>query len=789
MNKELLKLLFGEELSNTLEETTPMTNIPKIKGRTYPEVSGIENIVEGLVRSGENRRLGKTLKTPISKEDLIVSAGVNEPGHSSKPDYKYMDEKGNIKDIEGRSQNLGIDLASARKPGEKLDLGAAFSGKVVDVVDNNSRDNKYGKSVIVKSDLYEQVDGKSYPIYYRYSHLDDINVKKGDSLKVGDSVGRMGGSGSGRSDTYPVHLDLRPYIETEKGRIEVNPKRVFEKAGKAEGEIENYVLAPSKEKVIDPVKKQNYDKLSFNEAFEQAMEDKGEGKTFEWKGKKFLLEREDKKPKLEKLEGMKKELKPEPVEAEPKKESFKDMLQPYADKMDDIVEEETESMKDFDPREMQLQRLIDRGEDLVSKYDKFKDGGRKYQDGSVYGPSDEELMGKKKSFEELAREYASLTKPEESPTSEEMNPVVEETKVEEKTPRIRDAGESPDMLEQMSADAEYKAAEIAPEVQKPPSELSKKESKPMTMEDLENRYMELMKASESERKTAQWATAATQIASMLDKFSARPVGIQPINFEANINPVQMKELMAIGRMKGLGQEDRMTAYQQATLRERKKARELAEKKLEMAMNKAPEEKLTEAQKAVDRNYGKEYADYIAAGGSKTVESDLSKLSDITKEMEQNKDMFSGPLDTLVEYTGGFDTTRAAVNPRLQDIKSRLEQIIQQDLRTTLGAQFTEKEGKQFLERSFDPKLGYEANKKRLDDFIKMVKSRAEARKKAAQYFEEKGTLKGFKGTDLGLVEGDLESGKTLVKKQYSPSRNKTKLIYSDGTEEVVDGRQ
>lgn len=33
------------------------------------------------------------------------------------------------------------------------------------------------------------------------------------------------------------------------------------------------------------------------------------------------------------------------------------------------------------------------------------------------------------------------------------------------------------------------------------------------------------------------------------------------------------------------------------------------------------------------------------------------------------------------------------------------------------------------------------------------------------------------------------TGKTLVKKQYSPSANKTKLIYQDGSEEIVDGRQ
>jgi len=33
------------------------------------------------------------------------------------------------------------------------------------------------------------------------------------------------------------------------------------------------------------------------------------------------------------------------------------------------------------------------------------------------------------------------------------------------------------------------------------------------------------------------------------------------------------------------------------------------------------------------------------------------------------------------------------------------------------------------------------------------------------------------------------SGKAIAKKQYSPSANKTKLIYTDGTEEILDGRQ
>lgn len=40
-----------------------------------------------------------------------------------------------------------------------------------------------------------------------------------------------------------------------------------------------------------------------------------------------------------------------------------------------------------------------------------------------------------------------------------------------------------------------------------------------------------------------------------------------------------------------------------------------------------------------------------------------------------------------------------------------------------------------------------------------------------------------------MLDGEKERGKQLVKKQYSASRDQTRLIFSDGSEEVVDGKQ
>jgi len=41
----------------------------------------------------------------------------------------------------------------------------------------------------------------------------------------------------------------------------------------------------------------------------------------------------------------------------------------------------------------------------------------------------------------------------------------------------------------------------------------------------------------------------------------------------------------------------------------------------------------------------------------------------------------------------------------------------------------------------------------------------------------------------GLTTAPKDGAKTVAKKQYSPSRNQTKIIFSDGTEEIVDGKQ
>lgn len=61
--------------------------------------------------------------------------------------------------------------------------------------------------------------------------------------------------------------------------------------------------------------------------------------------------------------------------------------------------------------------------------------------------------------------------------------------------------------------------------------------------------------------------------------------------------------------------------------------------------------------------------------------------------------------------------------------------------------------------------------------------------KVNQRVEQAYAVRGIKNPDSISALTTESIGKSIVKKQYSPSSNKTKIIYSDGTEEILDGKK
>lgn len=97
------------------------------------------------------------------------------------------------------------------------------------------------------------------------------------------------------------------------------------------------------------------------------------------------------------------------------------------------------------------------------------------------------------------------------------------------------------------------------------------------------------------------------------------------------------------------------------------------------------------------------------------------------------------------------------NARSLQARNEIAGIVQQTLRETLGAQFTEKEGENLLRRAWDLRQPTEVNIKNTRRLLEKAMSFSEEKMKQLQYFQTNGTLKGYKSENLGKLMAELDS--------------------------------
>lgn len=237
---------------------------------------------------------------------------------------------------------------------------------------------------------------------------------------------------------------------------------------------------------------------------------------------------------------------------------------------------------------------------------------------------------------------------------------------------------------------------------------------------------------------------------------------------------------------------------------------------QMAKEEERKNKPTTAQEEADKKFASDYNDYIAGGGYAGAMDQINKLKSARDKLNNSSKTnpilgISGPTigaaqDLLPDAAAGF------INPEGRVVQQDIESAVQSSLRQTLGAQFTEREGANILKRSYDPKLSPEENVRKLDRTIKQLETAAKAKEGAVKEYEAKGTIRDYKGSlpSLGGPETQTANGggasgdygtanaaggestppeKKEVRRQYSKSLNKTKVTYSDGSTDILDGRQ
>lgn len=162
-------------------------------------------------------------------------------------------------------------------------------------------------------------------------------------------------------------------------------------------------------------------------------------------------------------------------------------------------------------------------------------------------------------------------------------------------------------------------------------------------------------------------------------------------------------------------------------------------------------KPTEAQKAVDTTFGKDYAEWVAGGGQADTRRQVVQLEEVLGKLKSGKNLTGAFIGNMP------DAVLNVFNPDAVSARNAVEEVVQRNLRLVLGAQFTEKEGERLIARAYNPSLSEEENAKRVGRLLEQIKAGAAAKVSAGQYYEQNGTLRGWSGKLPTLSDFDPDA--------------------------------
>ena len=93
-----------------------------------------------------------------------------------------------------------------------------------------------------------------------------------------------------------------------------------------------------------------------------------------------------------------------------------------------------------------------------------------------------------------------------------------------------------------------------------------------------------------------------------------------------------------------------------------------------------------------------------------------------------------------------------VNPDAENAKEMVQEVVQRNLKTILGAQFAQKEGEQLISRAYNPTLSPELNARRLRKLYQQMEIARQQREAMAAYFNKNYTLRGYEGPQPNISD-------------------------------------
>lgn len=153
---------------------------------------------------------------------------------------------------------------------------------------------------------------------------------------------------------------------------------------------------------------------------------------------------------------------------------------------------------------------------------------------------------------------------------------------------------------------------------------------------------------------------------------------------------------------------------------------------------------SEGLKQVDKEFGKEYTKYVIQGGRANASKNLGTLRTVIDKIKSGENL-SGALIGLSPDQG-----LNLFAPDAKAARDRVAGVVQQSLKETLGAQFTEKEARELINRAYDPALSEAENLARLEALAMVVEASMKAKEHAMAYYGKGFTMLGYNPQEVAM---------------------------------------
>ena len=196
--------------------------------------------------------------------------------------------------------------------------------------------------------------------------------------------------------------------------------------------------------------------------------------------------------------------------------------------------------------------------------------------------------------------------------------------------------------------------------------------------------------------------------------------------------------------------------------------------------------ITKSEQAADKTFAKiigEYKPALVQNNKKVMSEIITRLDDEDLTgLSVNPLKFFQTMSRLVDPDGSLGMA-AVFDSTALDAQEKVAGVIQQQLRETLGAQFTQKEGMLLISRAYNPKLDESMNKQRLASWLNVMQLGENYFQQKVNWYNTHGTIAGFDQTGklmAGVVNAH-DRTKTIMDQQDEGLESENSDNTSDNT--------